>query len=228
MRSRSARSSRVDLASDWMTCMSGCASRRSAGQAPAVGAKVGGAAPREHGRNLRGVEGKNKTEVTHGGAVANRAGVDSMHVYLREDPVDLEMREVEPEGLAAPESGLIPIAFYADGNPNPSFRAFLPPETLGILQQVIRGPVRLGLVAEAQEKEGEEIQAMVGLTIPVDRLPKGMISQEELDEDKEAWQGEGNSDAWRGEDWTPDDDDDQPRTILLAFAPLVRLQRRHP
>ena len=152
-----------------------------------------------------------------------------MHVYLREDPVDLEMREVEPEGLAAPESGLIPIAFFADGNPSPSFRAFLPPETLGILQQVIRGPVRLGLMAEEPEKEGQEIQAMVGLTVPVDRLPKGMISEEEMDDDREPWQGEGGGDAWRGEDWSPEEeDDDQPRTILLAFAPLVRLQRRHP
>ena len=93
-----------------------------------------------------------------------------MHVYLREEPVDLEMREVEAEGLLADDTTLIPVAFYADGNATPSFRAFLPPETIVILHQVIRGPVRLGLMAEEPEDPSQEIQAMVGLTIPVEAL----------------------------------------------------------
>jgi len=150
-----------------------------------------------------------------------------MHVYLRDEPVDLELREVEAEGLLAPEAGLVPVAFFADGNDSPSFRAFLPPETLTILHQVTQTPVRLGLMAEEPEG-GSEIQAMVGLTIPLDQLPEGMVPQQEEDEDEERlepWQSLPTSDAWRGDDG---DEEDGPRTVLLAFAPLVRIQRRHP
>lgn len=153
-----------------------------------------------------------------------------MHVYLRDEPIDLEMREVEPEGLLTDDSQLIPVAFFADGNDSPSFRAFLPPETIVILHQVIRGPVRLGLMAEEPEDEGQEIQAMVGLTVPIEHLPPGMaaeVEEEEGSEETEPWKSSGPpSDAWRGEDG--DDDDDRPRTIMLAFAPLVRIKRRHP
>lgn len=154
-----------------------------------------------------------------------------MHVYLREEPVDLEMREVEPEGLLTDDSQLIPVAFFADGNESPSFRAFLPPETIVILHQVIRGPVRLGLMAEEPEDPGQEIQAMVGLTVPIEHLPPGMAAEVEEDdgpEENEPWKSSGpSSDAWRGDD-DDADDDDRPRTIMLAFAPLVRIKRRHP
>lgn len=154
-----------------------------------------------------------------------------MHVYLREEPVDLEMREVEPEGLLTDDSQLIPVAFFADGNENASFRAFLPPETIVILHQVIRGPVRLGLMAEEPEEAGQEIQAMVGLTVPIEHLPPGMAAEvEEEDEDgpgAEPWQSSsGSPEAWRGDDG--EGDEDRPRTIMLAFAPLVRIDRRHP
>lgn len=148
-----------------------------------------------------------------------------MHVYLRDEPVALEMREVEPEGLISDDSTLIPVAFFADGNATPSFRAFLPPETIVILHQVIRGPVRLGLMAEEPDDPAQEIQAMVGLTIPVEALPPGIAAEaEEDDEDVEPWKSDAGSDAWRGED----EDDDRPRTVMLAFAPLVRIARRHP
>jgi len=153
-----------------------------------------------------------------------------MHVYLRDEPIDLEMREVEPEGLLADDSPLIPVAFFADGNESPSFRAFLPPETIVILHQVIRGPVRLGLMAEEPEEPGQEIQAMVGLTVPIEHLPPGMAAEVEEDdeaEDTEPWKSSGPAaDAWRGED--AEGGDDRPRTIMLAFAPLVRVKRRHP
>lgn len=155
-----------------------------------------------------------------------------MHVYLRDEPVDLEMREVEPEGLLTDDSQLIPVAFFADGNENPSFRAFLPPETIVILHQVIRGPVRLGLMAEEPEDPAQEIQAMVGLTVPIEHLPPGMAAEvEEEDEaadDSEPWKsGAGwSAEAWRGDE--DGGDDDRPRTIMLAFAPLVRIKRRHP
>jgi hypothetical protein len=154
-----------------------------------------------------------------------------MHVYLRDEPVDLEMREVEPEGLLDEDSPLIPVAFYADGNENASFRAFLPPETIVILHQVIRGPVRLGLMAEEPEDPAQEIQAMVGLTVPIEHLPPGMAAEVEEDdeaEDTEPWKGSGPAlDAWRG-DGSAEGDEDRPRTIMLAFAPLVRIKRRHP
>lgn len=164
------------------------------------------------------------------GKLARKAS-DEMHVYLREEPVDLEMREVEPEGLINDESALIPVAFYADGNQAPSFRAFLPPETIVILHQVIRGPVRLGLMAEEPEDPSSEVQAMVGLTIPIEHLPPGMVAEaeEELggddDEKLEPWQ----TSSAGAEPWKQDgDDEDRPRTIMLAFAPLVRIQRRRP
>lgn len=151
-----------------------------------------------------------------------------MHVYLRDEPVDLEMREVEPEGLLTDDSALIPVAFYADGNESPSFRAFLPPETIVILHQVIRGPVRLGLMAEEPDEPDKEIQAMVGLTIPVEALPPGMVAEaEEGEHELEPWQtGGGVTESWKGDD--ADDDEDRPRTVMLAFAPLVRIMRRHP
>lgn len=156
-----------------------------------------------------------------------------MHVYLRDEPVDLEMKEVEPEGLLTDDSQLIPVAFYADGNENASFRAFLPPETIVILHQVIRGPVRLGLMAEEPEDPAQEIQAMVGLTVPIEHLPPGMAAEVEEEDDEdgpgaEPWQTGGSSpEAWRGGD-DGDADDERPRTIMLAFAPLVRIARRHP
>lgn len=156
-----------------------------------------------------------------------------MHVYLRDEPVELEMKEVEAEGLIEADSGLIPLAFFADGNDRPSFRAFLPPETVMVLHQVITGPVRLGLMAEEPEDPSQEIQAMVGLTIPVDELPEGMVPSEpegegEGDDDAEPWAagaGGWKPDGWKGEEV---DEDGAPRTILLAFAPLIRINRRHP
>jgi hypothetical protein len=152
---------------------------------------------------------------------------NKMHVYLRDEPVELEMREVEPEGLLSDDSSLIPVAFYADGNENPSFRAFLPPETIVILHQVIRGPVKLGLMAEEPEDASQEIQAMVGLTIPIEALPPGMAAEaEEAEHDEEPWKTGAGGESWRGDD--ADDDDERPRTVMLAFAPLVRIKRRHP
>ena len=156
-----------------------------------------------------------------------------MHVYLRDEAVDLEMREVEPEGLLSDDSSLIPVAFYADGNENPSFRAFLPPETIVILHQVIRGPVRLGLMAEEPDDPDKEISAMVGVTIPVEALPPGMVAEAEEAEQEppEPWQTGAGAESWKGESWKADDaedDDERPRTVMLAFAPLVRIKRRHP
>lgn len=150
-----------------------------------------------------------------------------MHVYLRDEPVELEMREVEPEGLLSDDSALIPVAFYADGNENASFRAFLPPETIVILHQVIRGPVKLGLMAEEPEDASAEIQAMVGLTIPIEALPPGMAAEaEEAEPENEPWKTGSSTEPWRSDD--ADDDEDRPRTVMLAFAPLVRIKRRHP
>jgi len=155
-----------------------------------------------------------------------------MHVYLREEPVDLQMKEVEAEGLVAPDSGLIPMAFFSGLNETPSFRAFLPPETVNILHQVITGPVRLGLMAEEPEDPAQEIQAMVGLSIPVDELPEGMVPEEVETEETESEPWKPGAEGWRADAWKEDaaeaDEDEAPRTILLAFAPLVRISRRHP
>ncbi|HEU0053415.1 MAG TPA: hypothetical protein VFQ39_09575 [Longimicrobium sp.] len=153
-----------------------------------------------------------------------------MHVYIRENPVKLEMREVDADGLVNEDTGLVPVAFYADGNERPSFRALLPPETLNILRQAIRGPVQLGLLAEEPEDPDAEIQAMVGVSLPADRLPEGVVLSDDDEDDgddeapeAEPWRASANYDSWRGDGYEPEESD---KTVLLAFAPLVRVQRR--
>ena len=152
-----------------------------------------------------------------------------MHVYLRDEPVELELREVDHEGLLPEQAELIPVAFYADGNDRPSFRALLPPETLAILEEALQTPVQLGLLAEEPEELTAEIHAMVGLSIPVDQLPEGISTDGEEepahDEELEPWQSAPAADAWRGVGTEPEE---APRTVMLAFAPLVRLTRRFP
>jgi hypothetical protein len=159
-----------------------------------------------------------------------------MHVYLREEPVELSMQEVDAEGLAPDGTVLVPIAFYVRGNSHPSFRALLPADTVGVLRDALEEPVTLGVLAEEPEDENGEIRAMVGLTVPVSQLEG---DEEEDDDDPEITAGEaptepwresvGDPDAWRGQDPDlPDRDPDSARTALLAFAPLVRVRRKFP
>lgn len=148
-----------------------------------------------------------------------------MHVYLKEEPVDLEIREVDPEGLVPEDSDLIPVAFYVAGNERPSFRAILPPQTVAVLEEATLAPVRLGLLAEEPEDAGE-IHAMVGLSVTM-HGDEGDAHEEEEGPSPEPWSS--NPDAWRGEaDEDGDDDEGGERTVLLAFAPLVRLRRKYP
>lgn len=151
-----------------------------------------------------------------------------MHVYIREEPVELVMREVDAEGLVPDGTELVPMAFYVDRNERPSFRAMLPPETLELLQQTLRNPVQLGLLAEEPDDPGAEVKAMVGISIPVHSLPDGMVPEEmeEEEDDDEPWKSSADYDGWRGDDWK--DEEDPSRTVLLAFAPLVRVARRCP
>jgi len=150
-----------------------------------------------------------------------------MHVYIREEPVELEMREVDAEGLVPSDGELVPMAFFVDGNQRPSFRAMLPADTLNLLRQTLREPVHLGLLAEEPDEPAAEVKAMVGISIPVHSLPDGMVPEEieEEEEDHEPWKSSANYDSWRGDD-TPGDGEE--RTVLLAFAPLVRVTRRKP
>lgn len=154
-----------------------------------------------------------------------------MHVFLREEPVSLRMEAVDGQGLIPEGSDLLPMAFFADENPQPSFRAMLPLETVEVLRQALELPVTLGVLAEEPEDAGDEVHAMVGLAMPI---PDGHLADSEMEseeDDAEPWRASaGSSEAWRGE---PDDDDIEedgitPRTALLAFAPLVRLARRFP
>jgi hypothetical protein len=153
-----------------------------------------------------------------------------MHVYLREEPVHLEMREVDAEGLVPDGSELVAVAFYANGNEQPSFRALLPPETLTTLAQAVGEPVQLGLLAEEPEDAGAEIRAMVGISVPVQSMDGSMTEmQQPPDDEAEPWRAD--PDAWRGDAADDEDDvgpDGLPRTALLAFAPLVRLSRKFP
>lgn len=151
-----------------------------------------------------------------------------MHVYIREEPVELVMREVDAEGLVPGEGELVPMAFFVDGNQRPSFRAMLPTDTLTLLRQTLREPVQLGLLAEEPDDPAAEVKAMVGISIPVHSLPDGMVPEEmeEEDDDSEPWKTSANYDGWRG--GGDDDDEGDDRTVLLAFAPLVRISRRRP
>ena len=150
-----------------------------------------------------------------------------MHVYIREEPVELVMREVDAEGLVSTDGELVPMAFFVDGNQRPSFRALLPSETLNLLRQTLHAPVQLGLLAEEPEDPNAEIKAMVGISIPVHSLPDGMVPEEmeEEDDDSEPWKTSANYEGWRGDSF---DDDGDDRTVLLAFAPLIRISRRRP
>lgn len=150
-----------------------------------------------------------------------------MHVYIREEPVELVMREVDAEGLVPTDAELVPMAFYVDGNQRPSFRAMLPSETLNLLRRTLNAPVQLGLLAEEPEDPSAEVKAMVGISIPVHSLPDGMVPEEmEEEDDDEPWKTSANYDGWRGAG--DDEDDDADRTVLLAFAPLIRISRRRP
>lgn len=151
-----------------------------------------------------------------------------MHVYIREEPVALEMREVDAEGLGPSDAELVPMAFFVDGNQRPSFRAMLPADTLSLLRQTLREPVHLGLLAEEPQSSSDEVKAMVGISIPVHSLPDGMVPEEmeDEDDDSEPWKTSANYDGWRGGDGKEGDEGE--RTVLLAFAPLVRVTRRRP
>lgn len=149
-----------------------------------------------------------------------------MHVYLRDEEVDLEMRMVDAEGLAPEGSDLLPVAFHVRGKEQPSFRALLPPDTIGVLQDALNEPVSLGVLAEEPEEPDAEIQAMVGLALPINEDEMGAMGDDE-GEGAEPWKaGAPDPEAWRGEDAGAAAD--SPRTALLAFAPLVRLRRKFP
>ncbi len=154
-----------------------------------------------------------------------------MHVFLREEPVNLRMEAVDGQGLIPDGSDLLPMAFFAEQNPSPSFRALLPLETVEVLRQALRAPVTLGVLAEEPEDAGDEVHAMVGLAMPI---PDGHLTDVEMEgeeDDAEPWRASaGSSEAWRGDSYEDDFEDDgvTPRTALLAFAPLVRLARRFP
>ena len=151
-----------------------------------------------------------------------------MHVYLRDEPVDLQMQETDADGMVPEGTELVPVAFRVRGNAAPSFRALLPPETVTVLREALQEPVTLGVLAEEPEDPETEIRAMVGLAVPVSDLG-GAEEREEGPE--EPWRASvGDAEAWRGEgDWEGGAEEaETPRTALLAFAPLVRLQRRFP
>jgi hypothetical protein len=147
-----------------------------------------------------------------------------MHVYLRDEQIRLRMEEVDGQGLLPDGSDLVPMAFYAADNPQPSFRALLPPDTVDVLRDALGEPVTLGVLAEEPEDESVEIRAMVGLAVPIDASDVAETEEEE----GEPWRASvGDAEAWRGDSGS-DETPELPRTALLAFAPLVRIKRRFP
>lgn len=157
-----------------------------------------------------------------------------MHVYLRDEPVNLDMREVDAEGMVPDGSDLIPVAFYVRGNQQPSFRALLPVETIEVLEEALEDPVTLGVLAEEPEDQSSEIQAMVGLAIPmgaddVEEDEDEDDGESEAEDGAEPWRASvADAEAWRGEEDEELEEGEVPRTALLAFAPLVRLKRKFP
>ena len=49
----------------------------------------------------------------------------------------------------------------------------------------------------------------------------------EEEDDYEPWKSSANYDGWRG-GYEAEEEDDADRTVLLAFAPLIRISRRRP
>ena len=146
-----------------------------------------------------------------------------MHVYLRDEPVDLRMQEVESEGLVPDGSDLLPMAFYVRGNEQPSFRALLPSDTIEVLREALEEPVVLGVLAEEPEDLAAEIHAMVGLAIPV-----GEEEAEEKEEPAaEPWRASvGDPEGWRGDDAPAADEPATPRTAHPPPAQVpLRLRR---
>ncbi len=138
------------------------------------------------------------------------------------------METVDGEGLVPDDSDLIPMAFYVDTNVNPSFRALLPPDTIQTIQDMLSEPVTLGVLAEEPEDSAEEIRAMVGLAVPIDRQELIEAADEDERED-EPWRASaGEPEAWRGESAPSFDEPTGAPTALLAFAPLVRIKRSFP
>src|SRR5690606_8264291 len=136
-----------------------------------------------------------------------------MHVYLKEEQVLLRMEEVDGQGLVPDGAELVPMAFFASGNRNPSFRALLPPDTLDVLRNALHEPVTLGVLAEEPEDESEEIRAMVGLAVPIARSE---LEVEDEETEAEPWRASiGDSEAWRGEDSYEPSESEVPRTALL-------------
>jgi hypothetical protein len=151
-----------------------------------------------------------------------------MHVYLREEPVEIQMRQVDPEGLVPEESDLVAVAFFIDGNERPSFRSLLPPETVAVLAEAMQAPVQLGLLAEEPGEPDAEIHAMVGLSIVVPGELAEELGGEEAGGPAEPWKSDDPG-AWNPDGWKAGAEEDEGgRTALLAFAPLVRLRRRFP
>ncbi|CAN5788279.1 hypothetical protein BH23GEM6_BH23GEM6_01180 [soil metagenome] len=149
-----------------------------------------------------------------------------MHVYLRDEPIELRMLEVDSEGLVPDGSDLTAIAFFVLGNEAPSFRALLPSDTIEVLREALLEPVTLGVLAEEPESPDKEIQAMVGLAVPVSELD---VDPEPGEEPEEPWKASaGDPEAWRGDSPGEAGEQGMPRTALLAFAPLVRLHRKFP
>jgi hypothetical protein len=142
-----------------------------------------------------------------------------MHVYLRDEPIRLQMRRVDTEGLGDEGESLTPIGFWVVGNDRPSFRAMVPSDTLAVLTTALAEPVRLGLLAEEPEDEEEEVHGMVGVTLPAEAVQHEDGGAEDP---TEPWKAD--PEAWKG----GDDEEHSQRTVLLAFAPLVRLRRRFP
>jgi hypothetical protein len=161
--------------------------------------------------------------------IANWMRSLGMHVYLREEPVELSMLQVDAEGLAPDGSELVPIAFYVRGQDHPSFRALLPPDTIDVLREALDEPVMLGVLAEEPEDPAAEIRAMVGLTVPVSELGDDDDEPGIGDAPDEPWrESVGDPDAWRGQEVDVPGEEESSRTALLAFAPLVRVRRKFP
>jgi hypothetical protein len=155
-----------------------------------------------------------------------------MHVYLRDEPVEVTMRQVDPDGLVPDDSMLVPVAFFVAGNAQPSFRALLPPDTIEVLRNAFEAPVMLGVLSEEPEDAGGEVRAMVGLAVPVSEIEDQLEQHSAREAPVEPWRaGAPDPDAWRtaaDDDEGEYDEDAASRTALLAFAPLVRITRKFP
>lgn len=151
--------------------------------------------------------------------------VDELIVVTHPEPIRLEARPIEHEGV--PE-GEVALAYYHEGRL--LARGVVTPEAVKAINGILHDPVSVALAAT--EDEGGNIDARFCLVLPVD--PDKWPRDEEEAPD-EPWRSSLPTAPSFDSDFDEnaqdrEDDDDPPRVALLPIGNVVRAakDRKHP